>query len=153
MNNKQPWFVTERALALASLCLTSRQDVVVQVPHKKRNIDLLAEVIHDGGSNGRYFGVQVGGRVDLTSPSDIDSSRPKKNTHASYSIPLCAFVFDVRSNDGYFRWILEPLVTEDEPKLGEHANADWRPLNDDAIRRITSKVNAYYDALSLQLKA
>ena len=153
MNDKQPWFVTERALALASLCLTSRKDVIVQLPQKNRHIDILAEVLHDGASRGRYFGVQVDGRVDLVRPSDIDMRRPRKKTHSKYSIPLCDFLFDVRSNDGFFRWIVEPLVADDQPKLSEKSESEWRPLSDDAIRRITTMVNVYYDALSVQLKA
>ena len=60
MAKQDSWFLEERAFAFASLVLTKRNDVKVH-PYVGRDmaIDLLVEVLKDGKSALRFFGVQL----------------------------------------------------------------------------------------------
>jgi hypothetical protein len=156
MSEKQPWYVEERALALASLCLTDRKDVVVQpTVHGEAGIDLLAEVLKDGAKTGRFFGVQVAGQIDLPALEAInhDLQLGPRKPHSEFTIPLCAFLFDVRSNQGYYRWSVEPILGSGNPKLHLHANKAWARLDERAINAIVDQVAAWYDALAVRLRA
>ncbi len=158
MNDKQPWFVEERATALASLLLTSRKDVLVHVPHSAESagrIDLLAEVLKDKAAVGRFFCVEVIGRVDLPSIQEIRRTvrLGRKKHQCEYTSPFCVFLFDVRTNHGFYRWLAEPVVVGDEPTLNEQPDGQWLPLNEKVASELVDLVSAWYDALALQLKS
>lgn len=154
--DKQPWFVGERAMALASLLLTSRQDVAVrQLTGDDTGIDILAEVSKDAGKPGRCFGVQVVGRLELPDVPSADlGPRPMRRKQLlGFTMPLCAFLFDVRSNRGFFRWIIEPVLDEGEPRLARQPSNEWTRLDERVIGDIVDRVVDWYDALALRLRA
>src|ERR1700739_2015840 len=73
MTKQDPWFIEERAFAFASLVLTKQNDVIVRA-HAGADmaIDLLVEVLKDGKSTLRFFGVQIVGYIDLPDIQDAD---------------------------------------------------------------------------------
>jgi hypothetical protein len=155
MDKGQPWFVEERAIALASLLLTSRKDLVVtHVPAKDHEYDLLVELVKDHHPWARLFAVQVAGVLELPSVQDIEAKlrkvRPKPRQE--YSLPLAAFLWDVRRNEGFFTWIVQPVIQNGAPKLDGISKQDWHKLDESAVNKIVEQVNAYYDALMDQLK-
>ena len=156
MNEKQPWFVEERATALASLLLTNRKDVVVQPARREdAGFDLLAEVLKNGVSAGRFFGVQVAGRLELPSVEAInrDFRSDGRNGHAEFAIPLCAFLFDVRNNQGVYRWLMEPVLEDGIPKLDRVGDTRWARLDERTVNTIVDQVAGWYEALAIQLRA
>jgi hypothetical protein len=156
MSRQQPWFVRDRATALASLLLTSRKDVDVrQLTDDESGVDLLAEVLKGGAKAGRFFGVQVAGRLDLPDGPTVDpdprSPRPKRV--AEFTMPLCAFLFDVRSNQGFYRWVVEPIIEHGDPKLERLTDKKWNKLDEAAVDGMVDHVSAWYDALADRLRA
>jgi hypothetical protein len=157
MNDKQPWYVAERALALASLMLTSRKDVVVRPPMGGADdgIDILAEIRRGKAAGGRFFGVQVIGRAELPGLAEIRKRfrAERKKTHAEYTMPVCAFLFDVRTNAGYYRWLVEPVTSDDDAALNGKQDSEWAPLNEKAANQIVDRVGEWYETLALQLQS
>ena len=66
---------------------------------------------------------------------------------------LCAFLFDVRSNRGFHRWVNEPVVENKEPRLAWRDEDEWAKLDEQAIRRLVDRVVVWYDALAVRLRA
>src|SRR5881296_3422800 len=103
MTKQDPWFIEERAFAFASLVLTKRNDVVVRAhAGADRAIDLLVEVLKDGKSTLRFFGVQLVAYLDLPNIQEGDarvlSHLPRDPSEAR--LPLCVFVIGVRKPEG-----------------------------------------------------
>ena len=59
----------------------------------------------------------------------------------------------MKGDRGYYTWAHEPVVEKGQAKLPPRAEPDCRPLDDDALAEIVSRVNAWYDALSASLQA
>jgi hypothetical protein len=155
MSEKQPWYVGERATALASFLLTSRKDVAIrQLTKDDTRIDILAEVLKDGAKAGRFFGVRVAGRSELPRGNGADRNPgPRRREHlAEPTLPLCAFVFDVRSGRGLYRWVVEPTVEGGEPRLNRYDASAWAELNEEAINLIVDLIIRWYDALAVHLR-
>src|SRR5436309_564233 len=113
MTKTEPWFIEERAVAFASLLLTKRKDAIVR-PHagKDMAIDLLVEILKDGNSASRFFGVQLVGYLDLPELENADErvlSHFGRDPFES-TLPICVFVIGVRKPAGLYRWIIEPVI-------------------------------------------
>jgi len=150
MPKKDPWFVEERAYAFSGLLLTSRNDLFL---HQQRGIDkgidLLVEVLKSGKHAMRVFGVQLKGCISLPNSKEAIKafSQIRKKSSVEMNLPLCAFLIDVKKNQGYSRWLVEPVVPMGEPRLMWNNDSEWQTLNEDALNTIVSQVTAWYDAL------
>jgi hypothetical protein len=156
MSQEQPWFVGERARALASLLLTSRKDVAIQqVTSDESGVDVLAELLKGTARTGRFFGVRVVGRLGPPGAETVEpDSRSLRRKHFSeFTIPLVAFLFDVRGNQGCYRWLAEPVVESGEPKLVWLDDREWAKLDEQAVGHIVDRVGVWYDALAVRLRA
>jgi hypothetical protein len=156
VSEKQPWYVAERALALASLLLTSRSDVVLhRVSGDESDLDVLAEVLKDHVRAGRFFGVYVDGRLELPTGEAIDQDprSARRKQLSEFTIPVCRFCLDVRRNQGLYHWLVEPRVAEHAPKLQVTGDRKWSILDERAVARIVERVAAWYDALAAELRA
>jgi hypothetical protein len=148
MNKQEPWFIEERAVAFASLVLTSRKDVRVRA-HAGADmaIDLLVEVLKDGKSALRFFGVQLVGYLDLP---DIRHADERVLSHLSRSpsdsIPICVFVIGVRKPEGIYRWVVEPIIEDGQPLLRRDGEPNWQALDETGVARLVDQVSDWYDA-------
>jgi hypothetical protein len=148
---KQAWFIEERAVAFASLMLTEHGDVSVR-PHTETNgaTDLLVEILKNGKSTLRFFGVQLFGDIDLPDIRDAEervlSHRGADSSEAM--LPTCAFVIGVRKPEGIYRWLVEPAIDEGRALLHRNGGAAWQTLDEAGVARLIGQVNAWYDALN-----
>jgi hypothetical protein len=112
-------------------------------------------VLKDGVSAGRFFGVQVSGRVDLPDVREIagELSPQHRNETAAFTIPVCAFLFDVRKNQGFYQWVVEPTLGDGGPKLNGSDAGQWHKLDERTLRTLVERVAAWYDALAARLHA
>jgi hypothetical protein len=140
----EPWYVSERAVNLAIVLLTSRDDLAVNATGSAMGVDLLVTIHPRGGQSGRVFGVIVKGVVDLSSAQPLRIQRALLDV----PFPLCQFIFDVRSTEGYFRWILEPTVARQARSLRE-GKSQLVPIDDECLDQIVRRINEWYDALRI----
>ena len=149
MTKPDRWFMDERAFAFASLVLTKRNDVVVRA-HAGTDmaIDLLVEVLKDGKSTLRFFGVQLVAYLDLPNSQHADervlSHLPRERFEST--LPLCVFVIGVRKPEGIYRWYVEPVVEDGRRVLKTEVKPSWQTLDEAGVARLIGQVNAYYDA-------
>ncbi|HEV3446657.1 MAG TPA: hypothetical protein VG099_18585 [Gemmataceae bacterium] len=151
MTNQDSWFIEERAFAFASLVLTKHSDVSVRA-HAGADmaIDLLVEVLKNGKSTLRFFGVQMVGYIDLPDIRNADervlAHLPRQRFEST--LPLCVFVIGVRKPEGIYRWYVEPVVRDSRPLLERDVESTWQTLDEAGVARLISQVNAWYDALN-----
>ncbi len=151
MAAEQAWYVAERAEALATLFLTRRNDLEV-IPSgrygRNTNYNLLVRIAMDRTSTETRettFAIEVKGI----------RSEKKRGEHAflvnytrselrNVGLPICVFLFAVDDEQGYYRWLFEPVisphgkaelrfgldVTPDDPARHEQVSirSDFEPL-------------------------
>ena len=154
MTKQDPWFFEERALAFAKLVLTKQHDIR---PHTGRDmgIDLLVEILKDGKSTLRFFGVQLVATMDLPDMQDADE-RVLVLSHLGRdpfeaALPICVFVIGVRKPEGIYRWVVEPVVDGGRALLQRDVEPNWHVLDEAGAARLIGQVNHYYDALRSDL--
>lgn len=155
MNKNTPWYIEQRADALALVYLTRRDDLVVrQTTHHDMGVDYMIEIVKDAHPTGRIFGLQL--KAYLT---EGQGNILQKKIGVMYEqwmeelpFPLCLFLFIMESNEGHYMWLSEPIVKGDhQPKLQINKQGVLERLDNDALERIVSSVNTWYDALKVSL--
>jgi hypothetical protein len=150
MIKQEPWFIQERAVAFASLLLTKRKDGIVRAQTgTDTGIALLVEVVKDGKSALRFFGVQLVGSLDLP---DVQGADGRALTHlpgepSDATLPVCVFVIGVRKPEGLYRWVVEPVVADGRALLRRDGQPGWHVLDEAGVGRLIGRVEAWYDAL------
>jgi hypothetical protein len=151
MTKQDPWFIEERAVAFASLMLTKHNDAIVRA-HADADmaIDLLVEVLKEGKSTLRFFGVQLVACMDLPNIESADervlSHLPRDSSETT--LPLCVFVIGVRKPEGIYRWIVEPVIDDGQALLHRDIAPNWQALDETGVAQLIGQVNAWYDALN-----
>jgi hypothetical protein len=115
--------------------------------------DLLVEVLKDGNSALRFFGVQLVGYLDLPELSNADErilAHPLRE-RSEPTMPVCVFVIGVRKPEGIYRWLMEPIIDHGRALLRCDMESDWRPLDDAEVSRLIDRVSDWYDALQNEL--
>lgn len=150
----QPWYLRQRAESLAIMYLTRRQDLIVarHESDSDAGLDLLVTIGRDGGSSGRIFGVTVKAAVSSHNPhrngghTEIESTNGASSYHQDIPFPVLLFFFTMKDDQGYFRWIKEPVP---DRKAGASllmaTSSALMPLTDAAIESIVVEVDAWYD--------
>jgi hypothetical protein len=151
MKKQVPWFVAERAEWFTSLVLTKHHDLKIQ-PYASRDsaIDLLVEILEDGKSTMRFFGIKVIPYPDLPNNPNGDDrvlSNLEKDP-AKASLPLCVFKIGVGKPEGIYRWMVEPVVEDGRAALHRAVKANWQPLDEAGAARLIGQVKTWYDALN-----
>ncbi len=151
MANQGPWFLQERAVAFASLVLTKQNDVVVR-PEAGPGmaVDLLVEILEEGKSTLRFFGVQLVSSIDLP---DIHNAierilSPLGRDTVEAMLPICVFAIGVRKPEGIYRWIVEPIVDDGRPLLHRNVGENWQTLDAAGAVHLIGQVKAWYQALN-----
>lgn len=152
MSKQEPWFIEERAVAFASLMLTGCKGVVVRA-HAGADmaIDLLVEVLKDGKSALRFFGVQLIGYLDLPDLQNADErvlAHLPRGSSAEAELPICVFVIGVRKPEGVYHWVVEPIIDNGRPLLRRDGEAPWQVLDEAETARLVRQVSDWYDARS-----
>lgn len=153
MNISEKRFVEQRAVQLAILILSRRRDLLISETHgaQEYGFDLLVNVTHDGQATGRMFGVEVKARTILQAVPVGDNNTYKINIPASpfpqdLPFPLCLFAFDMESDQGYYRWLLSPVIADgDGPKLLLNQESIFLKLSTETLDQIVQMVDAWYE--------
>jgi len=60
---------------------------------------------------------------------------------------------DVRKNEsGFFSWVVEPTVEDDEPKLIRHLYYHWEKIDSSTLDKIVAKVKEWYNMQQVAAK-
>jgi hypothetical protein len=114
----EPWFVAERAEALAVVYLTHRDDVeVIPVSPAASHpgYDLLVQLRHSDAATRPSFGIVVKG---ARSPRHVTGGTRPASFPVAYTareltpntLPVCLFLFTVDDELGYYRWLQQPQL-------------------------------------------
>lgn len=154
MEDEKVWYLGERAEQLAAIYLTRRDDITItEQPNPDTGVDLLVSLTSGGKQTGRVFGVEVKAlrsmsQVRRTSP-DADEYRlglkivsPPKEM----PFPLCLFVFVMETDDGFYRWLKQPVSGPNvQPNLFLNSENVFRILDSAAVNDIIGEVHKWYD--------
>ncbi len=161
MASKQTWVETTRAEALATIYLTRRADldVIPVARHERRSdYDLLVRISNLDLPYRPEFGVSISGtRTTLHDGLRQCEERFFQIEENSSEIPVCLFVFNVKTEQGAYCWLLKPFVdANSSPRLESliaprssgaqslsvlgRKTPSWARLDDDAIDQIVQEV-------------
>jgi hypothetical protein len=153
MATKEAWYIGQRSEALAIMYLTRRDDLIVsRQKEKDRGLDFLVTLLKDGGYSGRLFGVQV--KATVSTPKlvqhdnliEIKLNLDSLQSLAELPFPVCLFFFTLENDQGYYKWILEPVIEgQSSSKLFFNKSNEFTKLTDKEIEEIISVVNNWYD--------
>ncbi|HLO88803.1 MAG TPA: DUF4365 domain-containing protein [Nostocaceae cyanobacterium] len=159
MQTEQPWYVDLRAKALAMLAVTCRDDLIVS-KQENQGLDILVTITKNDQLTGRVFGVSVQATM---SSSDIvqynkdvfhiNFNEDQIKFFQEFPFPICLFFFRIDNNNGYYKWILEPVYEEQNfQKLSASSNRlkfnksnEFKRLTNEEIDNIFDLVNDWYD--------
>jgi hypothetical protein len=150
--NGNEWFVAERARALARMHLTRRDDLRVTHAGKEFGLEYIVFITRKGEKDSvRQLGVVLRAARDPVTEHHLNRVlRPTMQAFqrdGEYPYPVCLFYFTMQDNQGYFTWVAEPVRTESgKPRLMLHSSASCKPLDREALDRIVSQVDGWYDA-------
>lgn len=154
MEEKKAWYLAKRAKQLAIVYLSRRDDLII-TEHEGPDfgVDLLVTLTKDGNYTGRVFGVEVKALRSHQQPrrisSDVDGVHlniGKVAIPKDIPFPLCLFAFIMENDEGYYRWIKEPIYgVGGEPHLAINATNAFRKLDSKAINDIVAEVNNWYE--------
>jgi len=153
MATKEAWYIGQRAESLAMMYLTRRNDLVVSRQQEEQNLDFLVTLLKNGAHTGRLFGVQVKAIVSTPKSTQFDNSVEIKlaleqnRLLTELPFPVCLFFFTLGNNQGYYKWILEPVIAgQPNFELLLNQKNELKELNDEEIGNIISAVNSWYDS-------
>jgi hypothetical protein len=146
---KDPWFVVQRSESLASLLLTSRDDVRVHFQKEGDDgRDIWAEITDGGKPTGRVFIVQVKGTMQSDENKWLPTVKHFFTAGGSHTyLPTVVFVVNVRDNKAYFAWVSMPAEDSGQARLMIMPSPTFHELNNDAINHIVDQVKAWYSLL------
>jgi hypothetical protein len=151
MSAPQPWYVGLRARSYAVLWLTRRDDLrVVYQSSAASGVDMLVTVLRDGHFSGRQFGVVLAARRTGSAAPRLDGKTiaHEREAYADATFPVCMLAFSANSEDGWFRWIVEPAVCAGEAGLEIASRISFESTTDELLDRVVEEVNHWYDARS-----
>lgn len=149
--DRQKWFVAERARALAMIHLTRRDDLVVQKAGEGLGLEFIVRITKEAGEPSlRQFGVFLRGSKSSATEAHLDKVlRPVLRSFVGigqFPYPVCLFHFTMDDDKGYYTWVAEPAVAHGGPRLLMHQAPHCRTLDRAALDEIVEKVDRWYDA-------
>jgi hypothetical protein len=153
MATKEAWYIGQRSEALAIMYLTRRDDLIIsRQKEKDRGLDFLVTLLKDGGYRGRLFGVQV--KATVSTPKlvqrdniiEIKLNLDSLQSLAELPFPVCLFFFTLENDQGYYKWILEPVIEgQNNSKLFFNNSNNFKKLTGEEIGYLISAVNSWYE--------
>jgi hypothetical protein len=152
---KQEWFIAERARVLAMVALTRRDDLLIMPAGQSVGIQFLVCITKEGTLPVRQFGLALRGTLRAVTESHLDQVlRPAMQEFlhiGEFPYPVCLFHFTMDDSQGYYTWVAEPLVGAGGPVLLRHESPQGRKLDKGAVDEIVGKVDRWYDASFAQI--
>lgn len=154
MQKSEAWYLGERAEQLAIVYLSRRDDLVItkQKSGSDDGIDLLVNLLKTGTNTGRVFGVQVKAlmsnrQIQPVSPREaVRINLNKVRVPRDIPFPLCLFVFIMETDEGYYRWVKQPVYgLSKKPQLLLNDENTFRKLSTEAVNEIVLDVQGWYD--------
>ncbi len=62
--------------------------------------------------------------------------------------PLCVVAFNMENDDGYYRWVLEPIVGPASANLSANTRDIFKKLTKEELDIIVEQVNQWYEKRS-----
>lgn len=148
----QEWLVEQRSENLAIVLLTERDDLTIERRPSDVSTDFLVGIKKGSRRTGRMIGVEIQGSLD--SPrrgrqhDDFILRFPagKFSRFHDAPFPICLFYFNVRTDEAFFGWIVEPVTDSATAALRFQSTPRLQPLNEAALDEIIRRVHAWYDA-------
>lgn len=143
----------QRALQLAILHLSRRDDLLISPSKDAYGIDLLISLLLGGKSKGRVFGIMVkAGRFVSVKTVGVEQNQFKLPINVpalpeDLPFPLALFVFNMEDDEGYFRWLLAPLgtIATSTDRLSVSQEQTFTRVSPATVDQIISQVNHWYD--------
>ena len=140
----------QRAETLAHLYLTEEKNVRLLPPDiEEYPFDYLVRVRDDSRNIVAQFGIVAVGllqnkqgndKTELKLPN-VKERRPIQECN----LPICQFVYFMHGDQGYYRWLREP-ISGDTPELKDNSEPLFRRLNEDTRQDIFRLAQAWYEA-------
>lgn len=154
MQTEQPWYIGFRSKALAIVSLTRRDDLIIYRDTKDYDLDVLVSITKNGKDVNRLFGVEI--KAVKSTPKIIQNDdifniegadiNVLQSRFQKCNFPICLFFFTLDNDNGYYKWILEPIIdNENGNKLKRNASPEFRKLSNEAINDIVGLVNQWHD--------
>jgi hypothetical protein len=154
--------VKARAKALLTISLTERDDLRIEDVRDDSGCDFLVYQTKNGRTTSRVFGVLLRATIRETTPAGVPVTRQLLEDWEESPFPICLVFFYMTDDRGYFRWLVEPVVSPaGEPDLkitvaSESANgpsillpsSSFVELKQASLNQLVSSVEAWYDARS-----
>ncbi len=157
MQPTKSWsFGRQRAEHLAILHLTRRSDLLVSEPRLEADngVDFLVEICKNSRITGRMFGVQVKASTHLQiSPLTENEVKIAHRDGAAIHLPstledlpfpFCLFLFQMEDDEGYYRWLNQPVITEGISELAVNRKNIFKKLTKESLDDIVEQVNGWY---------
>jgi hypothetical protein len=151
-------FLQKRIRVLAQVVLTRRDDLTItDASDDDTGLDLLIDIRERNNPGMRRFGVVLRGATPRATEEQLAKvlkpalrQLPRLRETA---LPVCLLYFTMQDDQGYFAWLIEPVVTEEgKPKLRSPAASKLAPLDMRALDDIVQQVRRWYEALVAALK-
>lgn len=146
----QKRLIDKRARALAAVRLTRRRGLDVREEPAGSVFDMTVRILSEDTPYGRPFAVFVRGR--LRKLTDPEADRALKSAvrsilrDGSPPLPAVLLLFTMHGDQGWYTWVAEPIAPPSRSREGRIAGPpSARPLDDEAIDEIVSRVNQYYE--------
>ena len=149
MPEDRNWFIAERSEAMASLMLTSRNDVSLRAEKTQDDgVDFVVALKEPGNvPPTKLFIVQVKGTLSSDQADWRENVKQLYGNGGAFFLPACVFVVNVRSNDAAYAWVAEPDVKSGGVGLNFFEQPDFQPLDNAAVDQIVNRVRGWYDAM------
>lgn len=146
----------QRALRLAIVHLSRRDDLILTPSNDEYGIDLLVSLTHGAKSSGRVFGVLVrASRFLSAKPTSMESQQFKLQVNTplipeDLPFPLALFVFNMEDDEGYFRWLLSPTSATG---LALNREPMFTKISPVTIDQAIAQIDRWYENRSHQLQS
>jgi len=149
MPEDRNWFITERSEALASLMLTSRDDVSLRTEREQNGgVDFVVALKEPNNvPTTKFFVVQVKGTLSSDQDDWTENVKQLYKKGNAFFLPACVFVVNVRTNDAAYAWVAEPYVRSGGVGLNFFEHPDFHPLDSAAVDQIVNRVKEWYEAM------
>ena len=138
----------QRALRLAIVHLSRRNDLLIAQAKDEYGIDLLVSLAQEGKISGRVFGVLVKASRFLSAKAvGVEKNQFKLQVSVSVipedlPFPLALFVFNMEDDEGYFRWLLSPANAS---RLSLNHEPIFTQISTATIDQAVAQVNRWYE--------
>ncbi len=150
----QPWFIGERAEALAILHLTRCKELEIVPVSGYGNgagIDLLVRVNQPELPENAIFAVEVKGERSLPHVRDQKFQVRYSPSQIKQSAwPVCVFLFNVTTEEGYYRWLYEPVIDDQNRAVLRLASEFSQRLAIDGTQSKAIAVSSPFEKLTNQ---